>query len=173
MRGIWDMIGGMVRLRHDRIDELIGKESGRVNEVAGLADVSPDYLWKLRNDKAPNASAVIVGRLAEVFGVPADYLLGIERDDRGLPVAEADIAVFVARLNHLQPDDRARVRTIFDSILEFGKYSQRSADVGIPDRQKHWPPIFAEMTDVEWQAFEALVDEWARRRRGGLDEAHG
>ena len=108
----------MSMLRSDRIDQLIGTEVGRVNEVSALSDISPEYLWKLRNGKAPNVSAVIIARLAEALGVSADYLLGIERDDHGLPVPEPEIAELVHRMNHLPGAVRVKVAQVVRIVLE-------------------------------------------------------
>lgn len=108
----------MVTLRYDRIDELIGDEkSGRVKSIAALAEISPSYLWELRKGKVPNVSAVVLGRVADALGVSVDYLLGIDQDERGMPVPSADYAQYVARINELAGSLReAMVRIIADAF---------------------------------------------------------
>jgi transcriptional regulator with XRE-family HTH domain len=155
----------MVTLRYDRIDELIGDEkSGRVKTIADLAEVSPDYLWKIRMGKAPNVSAVVLGRVAEALGVSVDYLLGAERDEQGLPVSEPDFASVVARLNGLRDGERARLRIIIEAILEFGGYSPRSVDVRTQHRETR--DILDLLAALPDEVYQSVVEEAERRRTG-------
>ena len=108
----------MAELRLDRLNVLIEASPKSIGELAELTEVSPEHIWKIRNGRTPNVSAVVLGRLAEALGVATDYLLGMERDESGLPIPEPEVASLLARLNQQSPGQRVRLAEILDQILD-------------------------------------------------------
>jgi transcriptional regulator with XRE-family HTH domain len=112
----------MPTLRLDRINTLIDNavsEGRELRELAELADVSPEYLWKLKTGKAPNISAVILARIAEVLGTTVNYLLSVEDAEPGAPIPEVEFAPLVRRLNEVPVLHREYYVDLIEAALEF------------------------------------------------------
>lgn len=111
-----------------------------VKRLVGDDKLARNTLSEIENGHYKSESgAWLLEAMAHTLNTSVDYLIGLD-DDPGvsipkLPVPELDIAPLVALLNAMEPGDRARVRTIFDLILELGKYSQRNVDARNPDTQ--------------------------------------
>jgi transcriptional regulator with XRE-family HTH domain len=85
-------------------------------------------------------AAWMIRALAEALNTTADYILGLNPSPdvpevARYPVPEPDIASLVARLNGLYSQDRAQVRSIVESILDYGTGSRRNVDVRSPNRR--------------------------------------
>ena len=60
------------------------KQQGRSAEkLARIADVCTRHIWRLENGARPNASAIVIARVALALGTNVEYLLGLTDDPRG------------------------------------------------------------------------------------------
>lgn len=109
-----------VAVRLDRLEELMNKRGIGPGELAYLSGVSYAQIYKMRQGRAPNVSAVVLAKLALALGCSLDFLMGIEGANSPLP----DVAPLVARLNALPEDRRQEAVNTFLSILDFSELEE-------------------------------------------------
>ncbi|GKS70010.1 transcriptional regulator [Nitrosomonas sp. PY1] len=84
-----------------------------LEELAEKTNSSKSYIWELENRPTVRPSAEKIGKIAEVFGVPVEYLLNDER----LNLTESDVdQVFFRRITQLDPVKRAQLEKFLKAI---------------------------------------------------------
>jgi transcriptional regulator with XRE-family HTH domain len=134
----------------DRIERLVSESKLSINEIAELAEITPSAVWKLRHGKMPNVSAEVLARFAAVFGVSVDFLMGIDRDDHGVPVPAPEIMGIVARLNQLPADLRKAAGQLIEALLDFGA-AQNVQPHG--ERTERWMWYLDRLTDEQYEQY--------------------
>lgn len=79
------------------------KKGTSLQEVADAAGISKAHYWELEKGRSKNPSADLVKRLANIYGVDVEFLLGTEK----ATVSEIELAqLFYRDLKSLTPEDR-------------------------------------------------------------------
>jgi transcriptional regulator with XRE-family HTH domain len=112
----------------------------RVRRYTEDRSVAVETLSKLEHGHHKPA-AWMIQALAHALETTSDYILGLAESpdlpaEPRYPVPTADMALLVSRLKTLEPGDRRPLLAILEAILDYGKRSQRSADVDNPNRRE-------------------------------------
>jgi transcriptional regulator with XRE-family HTH domain len=98
-------------------------EVARAVSAAGEVQISPQYLWALRNGSRDNPTVKQIEALAAFFGVPPAYFLSDERaadiDEQLMLLAaarDADVREIMRRSTALSASDRLAVLRIIESL---------------------------------------------------------
>ena len=98
-------------------------EVARAVSAAGDVQISPQYLWALRNGSRDNPTLKQIEALADFFGVPAAYFLSDERaadveEQLALLAAarDADVREIMRRSSTLSAPDRLAVLRILQRL---------------------------------------------------------
>lgn len=117
-------------LRVDRLEALMKARGYGPGELAYQADVSYDYIYKIRKGGAPNIAAVQVQKLAAALKTSVEYLLGVTDDPRPIPPVEgqpyevimppwpARVTELAARLGGAPDGALEQLLDVFEGILE-------------------------------------------------------
>ncbi len=66
-----------IRVRRDRIDELMRIRGLDATALAYRAGISYDYVYKILRGERPNVSAINLAMIAQTLGVSMEYLMGL------------------------------------------------------------------------------------------------
>lgn len=104
-----------------RIKEL--RESRRLTQgqLAYLAKISRNHLWRIEKGERPKVGAEILARIAAALGVSVEDLLGEGQPAQiAQPPLDPDVAELAARLNSLPAARRAQAIDAISGVLDFG-----------------------------------------------------
>lgn len=80
--------------RSDRLETLMEKRGKLTNQkLAYMSGVSSTMIWNLQNGNRPNASAIVVAKIAEALECSIYYLLGLTDDPKPGGVSPAAMEV--------------------------------------------------------------------------------
>lgn len=113
-----------VVLEVERLSRTIEKRGLTFGQLEIQTGVSKSQISLMVNEKRPNASAIIVGKLAQVLGCSVDYLLGLTDDPRPVSaiasphhITEEQAAILEA-LSELPPNEQEFVKGIIQFFNE-------------------------------------------------------
>jgi transcriptional regulator with XRE-family HTH domain len=159
-------LGERIRAQRQRLGLRQEDLAERARDYAEGRSIAVETVSRIEKGKNEPA-AWMVQALARALETTADYILGLANTpdlpgEPRYPVPAADLAGLVVRLNELEPSERAQVRAIVESVLEFGKGSQRTVDVDNL-RTQDWLQLVKQLSDEDYREIRSLVEE---RRKG-------
>jgi transcriptional regulator with XRE-family HTH domain len=111
-----------IRLRPDRIADLMRELGIEQAGLARKAEIHDSYVYRLLLGNNPNVSAVILGRIARVLGTTLDYLVNKSADATGYGntvVRHTEVGDAVAgKIDSLPADEREQAATFVSLALE-------------------------------------------------------
>lgn len=91
-----------IRVIGARIRQLRENQHLEVGQLAYKTSVSPSYLYKLEAGESPNASGVILARVARALNTTVEYLIGVTNDPRPMSAPSIEAEMDPAHLLRLQ-----------------------------------------------------------------------
>lgn len=86
-----------------------------LEELAGKIDSTKSYVWELENKDGARPSAEKIFRLAEAFGVTAEYLMD---DKQKEPKAKDEDVVLFRKLQKLDKREKDLLQRFIDSLAD-------------------------------------------------------
>lgn len=93
----------------NRLRELRKRKAYSLDRLAEIAGSSKSYIWELENRDVPRPSGEKLAALAEALDTTVDALISEEGDPSA---AEVQDQVFFRQFRKLDPDTKAKVRSI-------------------------------------------------------------
>jgi len=100
------LLGEKIRIERKRLKLTL-------EELAQKTNSSKSYIWELENRPTVRPSAEKIGRIAEVFGVPVEFLL--DDDKLNLTLSDTD-QVFFRRIAQLDAVKRSQLEKFLKAI---------------------------------------------------------
>lgn len=101
----------MVKSFAEKIREERERKGLTLEQLGGKIGSTKSYIWELENKPTTRPSAEKVFKLAEVFGVPAEYLM----DDTGKVPREVEKAFF-SKYQKLSDENKRVLQRFVDSL---------------------------------------------------------
>lgn len=98
-----------------RLADLRERKGQSLQQVGDAVGVSKTHIWELEKGRADNPSMALVTRLADHFGVSVGSLVG---EDAAAPDADVTLARMFRQAGHLDPEDRAILDDMMQSMLK-------------------------------------------------------
>lgn len=132
-------------------------------DLAKLAGVSRNHIWRIENGQRTRISAAIMARIADALGVSYNYLAGV--DEEAAPLEPApELRMVVRRANRLPPDQRRRLAGIVSAILDYGELIPVPAP---SEAARRWLRVLQNLQPDELVGYLA---EFAERVDASLDD---
>lgn len=96
----------------ERIRDQRKKAKLTLEQLALASDSAKSYIWELENKNPPRPSADKIAKIARVFNVTTDYLLGSDEN-----IENAEDMAFFRKYSSLSSDVKERIRKMTD-IME-------------------------------------------------------
>jgi transcriptional regulator with XRE-family HTH domain len=99
-----------------KLNELRQRAGKSLQEVATAVGVSKTHIWALEKGKSENPSLDLVNKLASLFNVPTDYLLGTSV--KSTWAGEAEAVQFLRKFQQLGVEEQRALQLTLEAFLK-------------------------------------------------------